>query len=287
MRIKRRLLPFILLSLCSGGGFAQVVGNSGPAKPAGEQPAKGALHVTSTPPDAAFEILNADNIQVKSGRTPATVREPPAGPSRIIYRRANLPPLRFSLEPGATEVAADFTILVQWLDLQMESQAAAKRMAETRQLAEVIGPSVLKEIGKLALDHQNEQLIALLRNHGITVQAAKTDADPKSALASPATPAPSMPDPVAARPTVAPPSALIPLPAFDPVDWNADAIKEWETTVARLRTEVEDTRKLLRQAKAFQKEYEKILGELLDLPQTDDDAKTIVQRWRIQRNPAQ
>jgi hypothetical protein len=33
----------------------------------------------------------------------------------------------------------------------------------------------------------------------------------------------------------------------------------------------------------MQREYEKIFNDLLELAQTDSDAKAIVQRWKIQR----
>jgi hypothetical protein len=74
--------------------------------------------------------------------------------------------------------------------LQQKAQMQQQQIQSGRQLAEQIGPEVLKDIGKSVIDKKNEKLKGLLAKYGVSVQEATPAPAPKPPTIPPAAPNP-------------------------------------------------------------------------------------------------
>jgi hypothetical protein len=267
----RTLLILLVLTMC---GRAQDGSSPG-----------GALILESAPEEAQFQIMAKGGFVIKTGKTPATIRDLPKGLYNVTFRQSSCAGQRYvvNLGPEQALVKGDFTVQHEWISVAADAQNQEKQIDIGKTLAQSLGPHLLRDLAIASFE--NDKIKDLLKRHGYSVQAPSGEAV-KQAKARAAT---ETPPPVVSTPA---PSALNApgAPAWRPskepvIDWDAETEKQWKDGVENWRQFAKKREAVVKQSIDIQTKVQELVVDLLEVAKTDDGAKEIVTKYNIKQAP--
>jgi hypothetical protein len=269
------LLTILMITTC-GRADDKVTGDGSPQA--------GVLVLESASGEAQFQIVARNGFVVKTGKTPAAIRELSAGPYNVTFRQSGCAGQRYvvNLGPEQTMVKADFTVQQEWISVEAESQKQEIQINIGNTLSQSVGPHLLRDLALASLD--NDKIKDLLKRHGYNVAVSSGEAAKQAkARAAAETPAPVVSTP--APSALNAPGAPAWRPSKEPViDWDAETEKQWKDGVEKWRQFAKKREVLVKQSIDIQTKVQEILVDLLVLAKTDDGAREIVTKYNIKQN---
>jgi len=270
----RTLLMLLVLTMC-GRAQDKVTGDGSPQG--------GALVLESAPEEAQFQIMARGGFVVKTGKTPATVRDLSAGLYNVTFRQSGCAGQRYvvNLGPEQALVKGDFTVQHEWISVEAEAQKQEVQINIGSTLAQSFGPHLLRDLAIASLE--NDKIKDLLNRHGYNVQPSSPDAAKQAkARAAAETPPPVVPPP--APSVLNAPGAPAWRPSKEPViDWDAETEKQWKDGVEKWRQFAKRREPVVKQSIEIQTKMQELLTDLLVLAKTDDGAREIVKKYNIKQ----